>query len=169
MNRLFFTLLLIFIIFSITISSAQEIKIEIVDAEPSGVLFRLEGEKTIKIDSIISKNEVFKFNLQGKHNGFFRLRFDSKHWLDFINDGNYVEINTDYNNISDSLKVLESKSNKLYYEFIKLNKAYKSKTELLQLILLRYPKDDDYYSATQNKLTRLQEEYIEFVNKSSQV
>ena len=68
----------------------------------------------------------------------------------------------------DSLKVLKSESNKIYYEFVKLNKAYKTKTELLQLILARYPKDDDYYQTTKEKLVQVQEDYLNFVNITSQ-
>jgi thiol-disulfide isomerase/thioredoxin len=33
---------------------------------------------------------------------------------------------------------------------------------------VRYPKDDDYYKATQNKLTQLQNEYLEFINVTAQ-
>ncbi|MCX6174874.1 MAG: TlpA disulfide reductase family protein [Ignavibacteriales bacterium] len=56
----------------------------------------------------------------------------------------------------------------MYYSFIKLNKQYKIKTELLQLILTRYPKEDNYYKTTQDRLTQIQNEYIEFINVTAQ-
>ena len=55
--------------------------------------------------------------------------------LDFIYDKEEIEIKTDANNILDSIKIIKSESNKIYYEFVKLNKDYKIKSELLQLIL----------------------------------
>jgi hypothetical protein len=92
------------------------------------------------------------------------IQFDKNKWLDFVNDGEDVSITTDANNILDSLKFIKSESNQFYYAFLKLNKQYKSKSDLLQLMLARYPKNDDYYTTSQNKLTQLQKEYLDFVN-----
>jgi thiol-disulfide isomerase/thioredoxin len=66
------------------------------------------------------------------------------------------------------MHVIKSKSNKLYYSFIKLNKTFKTKTDLLQLVLVRYPKDDEYYQTTKNRLASLKKEYTDFVNAASQ-
>lgn len=95
------------------------------------------------------------------------MQFDRIHSLDFINDGKDIEIRTDFNKIIDSLKVIKSESNKLFYEFPRLNKSYKTKTDLLQLILARYPKDDNYYEMTQKKLAELQNNYKQFVKVTS--
>jgi len=150
-------------------TKAQEVTFEILNSKGNAELFQLEGEKTDKIDSVFLQNGIFQFSIKGKLSGFYRLQFDNKHWIDFINDGKDVELKTDYSNILDNLKVIESESNKLYYEFLKLNKAYKTKTELLQLILTRYPKDDEYYLTTQKKLLEVQNDYKQFVTKTSQV
>jgi thiol-disulfide isomerase/thioredoxin len=40
---------------------------------------------------------------------------------------------------------------------------------LLQLILGRYPKEDEYYQKTEEKLIQVQEEYLYFVNVTAQV
>ena len=148
---------------------AQEITIRISGIKDKSALFELEGENTNLIDSVLSKNEIFSFSLKDKQTGFYRLQFDSRHFFDFVNDGKDVEIKIDYKNILDSLKIIKSESNKLFYQFIKLNKDYKTKSELLQLILIRYPKYDDYYSITKEKLKEIQNEYLEFINKESQV
>lgn len=39
---------------------------------------------------------------------------------------------------------------------------------MFQLILARYPKDDDFYQTTKSKLKLIQEEYNYFVNVTSQ-
>ncbi len=164
MKFLFITCILSSIIYS------QQIKITVGGTkENKAYLYSISGEKISFVDSILSSNKG-QFFYQPKdilHDGIYRLTFNNKS-IDFIYDNNDIEISSDVNNILDSLKVINSESNKIYYSFVKLNKAYKTKTELLQLILARYPKDDEYYKATQNKLTQLQNEYIEFINVTAQ-
>ncbi|MCF6270222.1 MAG: redoxin domain-containing protein [Melioribacteraceae bacterium] len=158
------------LLFTFTFSSnlAQKFEFKIAGSPEKAILFQLEGEKTSKIDSIISQNDTFKFNLNGKHNGFYSLQFDNKHRLDFINDGKGVKISADFKNIKESLKVENSLSNKLYFEFIERNKAYKTKSELLNIILANYPKDDSYYNTTKEKLLEIQNSYQQFVEVTSQ-
>jgi hypothetical protein len=163
-------------VLSLTEIKAQTIKIRVnnlnLDSGKSQ-LSSLEGEKVVPeiSDTIYSKTQVdFNYLLLGHsgHVGFYRLSFPNNIKVDFINDNVYVDLITDANNIIDSMKVIKSESNKLYFKFIKLNKQYKMKTDLLQLILAKYPKDDDYYNYTKNKLAGLQKEYLEFVNVTSQ-
>jgi thiol-disulfide isomerase/thioredoxin len=66
------------------------------------------------------------------------------------------------------MKVISSESNKLFYSFIKLNRQYKTKTDLLNLILARFPKEDQYYFQTKERLNEIQNEYTEFVNLTTQ-
>ncbi len=162
------SILLLLIAFTLSNINAQEIIIKIVNSPNEAILLQLEGEKTTTLDSIVSQNGSFKFSLDGKHNGFYRLQFDNKHSLNFINDGKDVEIASNYKNIQKKLNVVNSKSNKLYYQFIELNKSYKIRTELLNVILAHYPKNDNYYDFTKKKLMELQKEYKQFVEVTSQ-
>jgi thiol-disulfide isomerase/thioredoxin len=156
--------------FSIGVVFTQTIKIKVKNpTDASALLSSLEGEKVLFIDSISSINKgEFQFNLSNIPSGIYRLSFSINKWIVFIYDNEEVEIETDANNISENLKVIKSESNKIYYDFVKLNKAYKTKTELLQLILSRYPKEDNYYQATREKLTQIQDDYLNFVNITSQ-
>jgi peroxiredoxin len=159
-------LYLVFIISSTLI--AQNITISVAGASGEAFIYQLEGENVEKIDSVISPKGNYLFSLEGKHNGFYRLQFDKKHWIDFINDGSDVEIKTELKSISESISVIKSESNELYLQFIKLNKLYKTKTELLNIILTHYPKNDDYYEISKSKLLEVQSEYQKFVNVTSQ-
>lgn len=133
------------------------------------MLFSLEGEKVSFIDWLTSNgNTGFSFSLYGNHPGIYRLEFNNKKWLDFVYDNEEIEIETDINNIPENIKVLKSESNEIYYDFIKLNKEYKTKTELLQLILARYPGKDDYYITTKQKLIQIREDHLNFINITSQ-
>ncbi len=153
-------------------SQAQTVNISINGISTKiSALYSLQGEKTFFIDSIKSstKNQFeYYFEPTKHHTGIYRLTFSNNKWIDFIYDNEVVNIKTDADDILDSLKVIKSESNKLYYDFLKLNRVYKNKTELLQLILYRYSKDDDYYTTTLKKLTQLQKEYINFVDSTIQ-
>ena len=100
-------ILLIKIFFVVSVSFAQEIFINIVGVDKA-VLFEFEGEQTHKIDSVFSQIGSFQFSLDENHSGGYRLQFDNRHFLDFINYWKDVEINTDHNNISDSLRVINT-------------------------------------------------------------
>ncbi|MEE9429483.1 MAG: TlpA disulfide reductase family protein [Melioribacteraceae bacterium] len=167
MNKILVVLILLLQVLNID-CKAQEITIEIFDAKEKAFLLELEGEKTNLIDSVYSQNGKYTFSLENKTVGLYRLQFDSRHEINFINDGKDILIKTDYNNILDSLLIVKSENNRLYYEFIRLNKLYKKKTELLNIILLHYPSDDEYYKVTQNKLEQIQNEYHKFIQKTSQ-
>ena len=149
----------------------QHIKIKIDDFnDGKAALSSLVGEKISFLDSInLNDKSQFQFNLNSKHSGFYRLSLTNNKWIDFVYDGEEIEIKTDANNIIDSLNIIKSESNKIYYNFIKLNKDYKTKTELLWLLLTRYPKDDNYYKFTKEKLIQIQEDYVQFVNVTSQI
>lgn len=169
-QRIKFLLLTLLIIISGSIF-AQRIDIQITGMSGKVFLSELSGEKIVAIDSVNSSDGVYKFSLDNtkQHSGFYRLSFKNNKWIDFIYDNEDVVIETDADNVLDSLKVIKSESNKIYYEFVKLNKDYKTKTELLQLIFARYPKDDDFYQITKEKLIQVQENYQYFVNITSQV
>ena len=131
-------------------------------------LSSLSGEKTNLVDSASLNNGKYFYAGKNLHGGIYRLSFDKNKWLDFINDGKDVSLSTNANSVLDSLRVIKSESNKLFYTFLKLNKAYKTKTELLQVILARYPKEDSYYNETKKRLNELQSEYLQFVNIKAQ-
>ena len=156
----------------VSFTFAQQINIRVNNfVGEKAVLASLEGEKLSSIDTISLSDEgkfEFDFNDIKNYRGFYRLSVDNKNWINFIFDNENVEIETDVNNIFDSLKVIKSESNKIYYSFVRLNKNYKTKTELLQLILSRYPKNDDYYTLTKEKLLQVQKEYLQFINVTSQ-
>ncbi len=166
------TIFFLFFLLCSSISFSQEINITInhLNTEKA-TISSLSGEKITQIDSVKSSgNGNFHFTLdQNKYrSGFYRVTFDRIRWIDFIFDQDNITIATDASNILDSMKVVTSESNRLYYEFVKLNKQYKTKSELLQFILTRYPKDDEYYQATVNKLLSLQKDYSEYITVTSQ-
>jgi peroxiredoxin len=166
----YFTLVFIFLL-SNSFAFTQQINIRVKNLnERKATLHSLSGETSEFVDTLSAINEeTFQFSLAEKHSRFYRFSFSNNKKIDFIYDTEDVEIITDANNILDSLKIKKSESNKIYYEFVKLNKDYKTKTELLQIVLTNYPQSDDYYQTTKEKLNQIQEEYLYFVNVTAQI
>ena len=159
-------------LFFLQLGFAQHVEIQISGSPSTNAsLLELSGETTILKDTIRTKEAgIFSFSLKKSyaHTGFYRLIFESNKWVDFLYDGRDISIKTNGNNIADSLHVATSESNKIYYAFVKLNKQYKAKSEILQLVLVRYPKEDNFYQTTQIKLLQLQQEYADFIETSAQ-
>ena len=166
----YFLLLFIWVL-GIHYAYPQHLKFDVANTkENKAILYSMSGEKASFVDSIFaSSGGLFISQTKDKiiHDGIYRLTFGNK-WIDFVSDRQEVELSTESDNIADSLRVIKSESNKLYFSFLKLNKEYKTKSELLQLILFQYPKDDAYYTQTKKRLTDLQSEYLEFVNITAQ-
>lgn len=158
--------------FIINIAYSQNLKLEVKGIQnQKAIIYSLEGEKIEKIDSIIStSNDNFSyiFNKNKYHIGFYRADFGQNIHIDFIYDGGDIDMYTNAEDAYDSLHVINSLSNQLYYSFIKLNKTFKTKTELLQLLLAKYPKDDAFYEKTKVELHHIQENYSYFINIISQ-
>jgi peroxiredoxin len=162
----------ILIILSLTDISSQTINIKVNNLNKGNAqLSYLRGETFVKTDSVfVNDNGEFHYSFakNAGHTGIYRLILQGNKWIDFVNDNEDVNLSTDASNMQESLKVNSSWNNDIYYSFLKLNKHYKTKTDLLQIILNRYPKDDDFYFMTRNKLLQMQKEYLNFVNVISQ-
>jgi len=133
-------------------------------------LQKVNGEKYKTIDSITCSGSSFSYEYSPKVSepGVFRLYIDRNKYADFVLDNENVSFKTSLNSPFDSMNIIDSDNNKLYYQFLKINKLYKTKSELLWLILTRYPKEDDYFKTTKETLNQLQTDYITFVNRTSQ-
>lgn len=150
---------------------AQKISIRIDAAGNKAFLFRVEGEKTFEIDTL-NADEKGIFNFNGNNydltTGIHRLAISGGRHLDFIYDGNDISLRTKPNSLIDSMKVITSESNELFYKFKRMNRSFKEKRELIWLVLTNYPEDDSYYDVTKARLKKLQKNYLDFVQKESQ-
>src|SRR5674476_1215280 len=128
-------------------------------------------ESLLVVDVLLISTEYefrHTFAKNASHPGLYRLYIANNRWIDFIIDNEDVILSTDANNIIDSMNVTSSENNKLYYDYINLNKHYKIKTAQLLAILDKYSKDDKYSVSTRNKLALLQQQYYKFINITAQ-
>jgi thiol-disulfide isomerase/thioredoxin len=161
----------ILLVFCVPVATAQTIDVTVRSLPPGkAALSLVSGDKFILLDSIpASSPGHFTYALKSPviRPGLYRLTLDQKRTIDFINDGEDVVIETDASSIRDSFRVVASEGNRLYNRFVRLNRDYKTKSELLQLVIARYPKDDPYYAATTATLSNLQGEYYAFIASAS--
>ena len=117
----------ILVIFSFRGISAQTIKIKVNNFnQGKAQLSYLREGNVVPIDSLFSTTNEFHYTFakNASHPGFYRLNISSTKWMDFIIDNEDVFLSTAADNITDSMNVISSESNKLYYEYIKQNKQH---------------------------------------------
>ncbi len=169
MKTVFYVLL---ILLNTSTALAQKLIFNISHTGFSNIHFTyIEGEKYFDIDSITPNEKsqiIIEANKYRMHHGFYQIKFDPTRRIVFIYDGTNITIQTDVWNFNEGPKVIKSLTNQLYYQFLKLTRDYKKKSELLHHILDNYPKDDDYYHTTLEALSRVQSAYLDFVNNTSQ-
>jgi peroxiredoxin len=136
----------------------------------SAALSSLSGETAVRIDSVRAAGPgrfVYEMAGKGFQHGFYRLSFDAKRWIDFLFDGGDVTLETDASAFLDSMRVVASDGNRLFNAFVMRSKQYRTKSEILQFVLNRYPKDDPYYGETRRALSSLQSAYGAFADSAS--
>ncbi len=128
----------------------------------------LSGETAALLDSVRPEpGGIFRYAfVPGREPGIYRLALGRGNAIDFVLDGEDVEITTDVRNTADSLTVVRSERNRLYYAFRRLNRQYKTKSEILQMVLARYPHDDPYSVITQTTAAELQRNYLDFIRSA---
>ena len=138
-------------------------------------LATISGEKYKIIDS--AKTDFaggFKFKFDKKyHIGQYKLLIESrkqgsdngmKTILDFIYNKENIEFYTNSSYAVDSINVVNSKENKIYFAYIKFIAGNKLKLELINNLLSKYPPADDFYQTIIKKDNDLINERISYIN-----
>lgn len=163
--------LLIFLLFVIGYSSkCQDYRLEaIIKNAPIKEVYLADfyGDKNHLLDTVIPDNKGY-IVLQMKETyfpGMYRIFLDKEIFFDIIYNKENIKIQTDYNHLADSLKVIASKENKLYYDFLKAGNEYRRKFELLSPVVNYYPQNDTFYLDLKEKYIAAQNEFIKQVDK----
>lgn len=85
--------------------------------------------------------------------------------LDILFNQEYIEINTDYTNPQNTVEVVQSEENKLYYEFLRSDLLFFNKLGLLEQVVQNYPEKDDFYSKALAHYLKVQNERDKFIDK----
>lgn len=116
------------------------------------------GERTFVIDSARADTAgMFRFDLPEKTPpGLYRVRIGKEGYIDLILNREDVEFSTRIEHPGDSLRILKSEENRVYYDFILRDSKAQAKLGLLQQVLDYYPDRDDYYAFTAKEYEMVQ-------------
>jgi len=123
------------------------------------------GDKNSIIDTAVPDTlGQFYFQL-GKefHPGMYRIFLSKEVFFDIIYNHENITIESQLDYLYDSLKVVNSSENKLYYTFLKEMNLYQRKFELMGPVIVYYPKDDDFYPQLEQEYNGNQNSYINYV------
>jgi len=132
------------------------------------------GHKTTLIDSAsVNSSGEFIFNIDQKHPiGLYRIRMGQNLRAQFMGGGeqfvdlifNYedIEFKTHFDFPFDSMNIIKSNENKLYYDYILKNDENKRKLELLYRIVQEYPKTDAFYKDLIKQYNKVQKDNNSF-------
>jgi len=130
-------------------------------------LYQVKGDQFKVLDSTVCNNGILTFKLKEDYlPGVYQLILGQKPGnmyrqsipvsVNLIFNKENIELITDYNHPSDSLQIITSKENRMYYEFSKKEKEFQIKLELLHPLIVNYPETDPYYKQIVQQYNRLQ-------------
>ena len=133
-------------------------------------LATIHGHHQTVIDSAVVKEGAFQFHLNNARAALYRIilgqtpkaasRHEPPQSFNIILDqqDDTIKLATSFDAPTDSMVVLQSEENKLYYEYIGKKKLFNKKLELLEHMTRLYPNDDQFYTNIQGQYNGLQKE-----------
>ncbi|MCF8367866.1 MAG: redoxin domain-containing protein [Bacteroidales bacterium] len=148
---------------------SQDYKLEIlVNNLPSKEVYLADfyGDKNTIIDTVVPDTAgriIFEL-LPEYHVGMYRVFFNKEVFLDILFNKEDIRIQTDYQDLYESLEVLSSKENQLYYDYLKIMHEYRLKLDLLSPLNDYYPRADSFFHIARAQFIGVQAEALVYTN-----
>ncbi len=122
-------------------------------------LYRYYGKELIPADtSRAGSGDTFGYELpESIPAGVYRL-VSNPNSLDLILNRENVLMRTRYGAMTDSLVIVESIENQIYYDYLRKRRSIDKKLELLQPLIRDYPREDPFHDQIRDQYRRLMEE-----------
>ena len=116
------------------------------------------GEQVHVLDSVTLMPEgTFRFSYDSSYlPGYYRIILKKDHYVDLILNQEDVRLSTDFDEPLDSLRILQSTENQLYYDYLKQVGTGRLKQDLLTTLIDYYPKDDIFYTEVREQYHAVQ-------------
>jgi thiol-disulfide isomerase/thioredoxin len=172
---LFFQL---FVLFNTIFAADYKISVSISNLTDTRIyLASLRGDAYKIMDTAEIKDNMYCFTLpDNQPSGMYRIipeavlnpgrRNAPMNTLDFIFNRENVVLKTVYPWLTDSLVVIESAENKIYFDFLNHEKQIQNKLNLLDNMLVQYPSDDVLYSDIIKRYNALQLENQKLIRQT---
>lgn len=134
-------------------------------------LLNFYGEKNALIDSTLSDaTGKFSFSMPATMApGMYRVGWGKEKYVDLIFNRENIRFRTNAEFSTDSLIILESAENKLFYNYMMSDRIRQAKLELLQPVVDYYPEQDAFYFnavANYEQIQRQQEALLDSLRKT---
>lgn len=133
---------------------------------PEVYLANFYGDKNQILDTIVTDSlGAITFILKDNYpSGMYRIFLEEKVFFDIIYDQEDIELSTQYAYLHDSLKIVSSKDNLIYYDYLKERNKYLRKFDLLATPVEYYPPSDSFYYDLRNQYVKIQEDYAKYIS-----
>lgn len=143
---------------------SKTLKITLKENAPvTAYLYRNQGSTLIPVDSVMLGKGVFKFKTDKYQPGVYSFVLSEEMFARFIINNEDVELQTSLENLSDSLKVIHSEENNVYYSFLHERQQYNKKMEALTTLLSYYPKKGRLNRALLREKLAIEKKYNEAI------
>jgi thiol-disulfide isomerase/thioredoxin len=121
-------------------SQKTYLKVRLQEQAPiSAYLYLNQGSTLIPVDSIILGKEIFTFNTTKLEPGIYSFVLSEDTFARFIINHENVEISTTLEALTDSVIILQSEENMVYYKFLNERNIYNKKADAIDALLGSYP------------------------------
>ena len=96
--------------------------------------------------------------------GMYRIFLDENAFFDFIFNKENINMTTDYDDLYESLEIIESTENQVYYDFLRTRHDYRRKFELLAPVNDYYPRNDSFFHIARAQYIGIQAEIQVYIN-----
>jgi thiol-disulfide isomerase/thioredoxin len=130
-------------------------------------LYSHYGEKTILVDSAQSDqsgNIVFYMD-DGALTGLYEIRFPNNRFMRLLYNNEDVHLFTDASYPADSLRIIQSFENEIYYEYMRLSGDVFYRLSILEPVMNYYPRNNDFFSEAAREVQGLIKQEQEFVEE----
>jgi peroxiredoxin len=125
------------------------------------LLQSIYGERTKTIDSTRADDSgTFQFTMMNRLPGMYRISWNKESNVDVIWNRENVEFTTTDQNPEDSITIRASEENRMFREFIRLDKMNQAKLQLLVQIIDYYPQKDSFYQTILREFDRIQNDQV---------
>lgn len=85
---------------------------------------------------------------------------------DFLFNRENIELNLDYNDPQNSIEVIQSDENRIYFDFLKTDALFFKKLAVLEQVVVSYPGQDEFYQNALDHYRKTQSDRDKFIDKT---
>ena len=131
-------------------------------------LYQMWGENQMLVDSAQQNTTTGKYEFRHAENlptGLYNVRSGKKNVFIILNDAEKkLELSFCFNNPVQTMKVVRSMENAVYYDFMRVNDGLLKAIGALEAAVVRYPQNEMFFDTLAQKYHRLQNERLTMID-----